>query len=195
LIEISNSSSDQANSAEKGETTRNCSPKCEIETIVIEDSQEDPILEQSSSDQNSDFKRKAETTSILGKRPRVSADTSSVDEQWIDLLGDNCDADPSILSPASSSEFSSSNSHESPIAVKDSLLGRFMKRQRVNSAATRHEFSFMPTVKPSNLHDNINIKTDPIQACKAPLSSKPSMPSQKTDRARDLKASFKINSK
>jgi len=74
---------------------------------VIEDSQEDLILEQSKSDhQNSDLKRKAETTSILGKRPRVSADTSSVDEQWIDLLGDNCDADPSILSPASSSEFS-----------------------------------------------------------------------------------------
>ena len=107
MIEISNSSSDIANNrAEKAETTRNCSPKCETGTIVIEDSQEDLILEQSNSDQNSDLRRKAETTSILGKRPRVSADTSSVDEQWIDLLGDNCDADPSILSPASSSEFS-----------------------------------------------------------------------------------------
>ena len=174
MIEISNSSSDIANkSADKAETTRNCSPKCETETIVIEDSQEDLILEQSNSDQNSDLRRKAETTSILGKRPRVSADTSSVDEQWIDLLGDNCDADPSMLSPASSSEFSQSNNHESPISVKDSLLGRFMKRQRVNSAATRHEFSFMPTVKPSNLHDNIDIKADPLQTCKAPLSSKP----------------------
>ena len=110
----------------------------------IEDDKEPTILKETKLDQKFEEIPALEAKSLLGKRQRLSGDTSSIDEQWIDFLGEHdCDMEANI-SPASSCDLGARL--ESPV-LKDSLLGLNVKRQRINSAATKHEFSFIPTAK------------------------------------------------
>ena len=116
----------------------------------------------------------------------------SIDEQWNDLLGENsCSSenanDLSEQNVCNNLSFMGNQESSSP---QSCLLGRFMKRQRVNSAATKFEFSFKPTFKPTtspNFYKNASAPEKP----NSPLSTF----SAKNDniRPRDLKASKKID--
>jgi len=77
-----------------------------------------------------------------------------------------------------------------PEPAEDSLLGRFMKRQRVNSAATKFEFSFKPTFKPTT---SPNADLNKNASAPMPSTSPFSFAPKAATRPRDLKAADKLD--
>ena len=115
----------------------------------------------------------------------------SIDEQWNDLLGENsCSSenanDLSEQNVSNSLSFIGNQDSSSP---QSCLLGRFMKRQRVNSAATKFEFSFKPTFKPTT-SPNFNKNASAPEKPNSPLSTISAK--NNSIRPRDIKASKKI---
>ena len=79
-----------------------------------------------------------------------------------------------------------------------SLLGNFMKRQRVNSAASKFEFSFKPTFKLSDSKpDLLKLPSDPVtlnEVNSKPYSFRPMAISSPPLRPRDKKAADRLTS-
>ena len=92
------------------------------------------------------------SSNILNKKALVKRPSrpQNLDQEWLDFLGNkddkllgNDEGDRTKLG------FNLGKSSSEPEVVDNSLLGRFIKRQRVNSAANKHELSFIPKAKQS----------------------------------------------
>ena len=111
----------------------------------------------------------------------------------LNFLADK-DEDESLENNSSQDNFTnleSKSSHGQSSSPSDiaanSLLGRFIKRQRVNSAANKHEFSFIPkfTKATSTKKAESNTRLSPIlKPSKAPFDTS-------FNRKRDLKDTLK----
>ena len=115
-------------------------------------------------------KKQISSPPLVGKRARQSGNSLD-DQQWNDFINNV-------------NEIDSDSPHDTTAKLtppKNSLLDTIMKRQRVNSAATKTEFSFMPSsFKATKTNSAPTATNSPIFA--------PSMPS---NRRRDQKATLK----
>ena len=90
------------------------------------------------------------SSNILNKKALVKRPSrpQNLDQEWLDFLGSK---DDELLGndegDCTKLGFNLGKSSSEPEVVDNSLLGRFIKRQRVNSAANKHDFSFIPKAK------------------------------------------------
>lgn len=170
MSEQQSDSKNDSVSSSKSSLSQSLRSPLEICIDEIEDDQAPTIFE--NSDQiSSSTGLKKKPHQMLGKRLG-----KTVDEQWQEMMSGS-DQDMCLRTAV----------------PNGSLLGASLKRQRINSANSKFEFSFKPTGKSDLLKTNTKDPESAIGEKVKPFSFKPTTISSPPLRPRDMKASDKLD--